>query len=82
MDTGNHEVTKAINKVIGILQVIGTGISLVVVSLLGIKYMLASPADKADTKKAILPIVIGCVLVFGGVNLVALVADFTTKITK
>ena len=48
--------------------------------MLGIKYMQASPSDKADTKKQILPILIGCLLVFGAVNLVAAVADFALKI--
>ena len=49
------------------------------VSFLGIKYLLASPSEKADTKKSILPIVIGCVLLFGAVNLMAAVSDFADK---
>ena len=80
IDTGSYSITKAINKAIGLLRVIGTGISIVVMSMLGIKYMQASPSDKADTKKQILPILIGCLLVFGAVNLVAAVADFALKI--
>lgn len=42
--------------------------------------MLASPSDKADVKKEILPILIGCILVFGGVNIVAAVVDFVVGI--
>ncbi len=68
-----------LNTVIGLLQVAGTGISIIVVSLLGIKYLMASPSEKADTKKSILPIIIGCVLLFGAVNLMSAVFDFTTK---
>lgn len=75
-DAGSN-VAKAINDVIGLLQVTGTGISVIVVTMLGIKYLIASPSEKADTKKMIMPILIGCILLFGAVNLVAIVADFS-----
>lgn len=67
---------KILNTMIGLLQVAGTGISIITVSVLGIKYLLASPSEKADTKKAILPIVIGCVLLFGAVNIISAVYDY------
>lgn len=77
--TGNN-IGNTINMVIGLLQIAGTGISITVVSLLGIKYILASPSEKADTKKSILPVVIGCIMVFGAVNIISAVYDFTNKI--
>ena len=67
---------KILNTMIGLLQVAGTGISIITVSVLGIKYLLASPSEKADTKKSILPIVIGCVLLFGAVNIISAVYDY------
>lgn len=70
-------IATTINNVIGLLQLAGTGISVIVVTMLGIKYLVASPSEKADTKKMIMPILIGCILLFGAVNLVALVADFS-----
>lgn len=76
--TGTKTQT-VINMVIGILQVAGTGISLIVISLLGIKYILASPSEKADVKKNILPILIGCVLLFAAVNIVSVIEKFTTS---
>ena len=68
-------IGQTINNVIGLLQLAGTGISVIVVTMLGIKYLIASPSEKADTKKMIMPILIGCILLFGAVNLVALIAD-------
>lgn len=76
MATDGNGIKNALNNVIGLIQVAGTGISVVVVTMLGIKYLLASPSEKADVKKQIAPILIGCVLLFGAVNLVAIVADF------
>lgn len=76
MATDGDGIKSAINNVIGLIQVAGTGISVVVVTMLGIKYLLASPSEKADVKKQIAPILTGCVLLFGAVNLVAIIADF------
>jgi len=77
MATDGNGIKSAINNVIGLIQVVGTGISLIVVTMLGIKYLLASPSEKADVKKQILPMLIGCVVLFGAVNVVAISADFS-----
>ena len=69
-------ISKIINTAIKILQYAGTGISVIVVTITGIKYMLASPNEKSDIKKMAMPLIIGCVLLFGAVNLVKLIADF------
>lgn len=66
----------AINGVIGLMQLVGSGVALIIITILGIKYILASPSDKADVKKSIMPILIGCLLLFGGVNIAAAIASF------
>ena len=71
-------IGKVINNVIGLLQMAGSGIALIVITILGIKYILASPSEKADVKKSIMPVIIGCILLFGAVNLMAAVATFAT----
>lgn len=75
-DTG--KLSQIANSVIGLIQVAGTGISMVMVTILGIKYILASPSDKADVKKQIIPLVVGAVILFASVNLVSIVASFLT----
>lgn len=77
----NKGILGAINTIIGLLQYVGSGIALIVITILGIKYILASPAEKADVKKSIMPILIGCVLLFGGVNIAGLIASFTKSAT-
>ncbi len=69
----------AINTIIGLMQVAGTGVSIIVVTMLGIKYILASVEEKAEIKKQAMPIVIGCVLLFGAVQIIAIVEDFANK---
>lgn len=81
--TGNNlKTTTVINIVIGIIQVVGTGISLIMISLLGIKYLLASPSEKADVKKNIMPILIGCVLLFAGAQIAGIIENFTNATFK
>lgn len=70
-------IPAAINSIISLMQYVGSGIAIIIVTILGIKYILASPSEKADVKKSILPIIIGCALLFGGVNIAALIADFS-----
>lgn len=52
------------NKTITILSVIGSLISVIVLIVLGIKYMLGSIEEKAEYKKSMLPYVIGATFVF------------------
>lgn len=78
-DLADSGTGRVINSVIGILQMVGSGISLIVITLLGIKYVLASPSEKADVKKNILPIVIGCILLFAAVNIVGMIETFSNN---
>lgn len=80
MANTDSRIGNVINNVIGLLQMVGSGIALIVITLLGMKYILASPSEKADVKKAIMPIIIGCILLFGAVNLMAAVANFASII--
>ena len=73
-------IAGSIKDIIGMLQVAGTGIALVVITMLGIKYMLAAPSEKADVKKQIMPILIGCILVFGAITIVSAITDFSAVI--
>ena len=79
-DSSDSGIFGAINTVIGLLQVAGTGISLIMISTLGIKYILASVEEKAEIKKTAMPILIGAVLLFGAVNIIAVVEEFSNSV--
>jgi outer membrane protease len=49
-DGGSNGITQALNSILGIVQIAGTGIALITVSITGIRYMLASVDDKAQAK--------------------------------
>lgn len=79
-ETGDNGITNAIDSIIGLIQIAGTGVALIAVSLLGIKYMLASGEEKAEIKKYMVGAVVGGILVFGGTKIAQILADFSTGI--
>ncbi len=52
------------NKIIGILKVIGSIAAVIILMVLGFKYMMGSAEDKADYKKSMIPYLIGAVCIF------------------
>lgn len=48
-----------------ILLICGVIVAVIIASVLGIKFMLGSVEEKADIKAAMVPFIIGCVVVFG-----------------
>lgn len=75
------ELTNMGNNIIGIIQVIGSLIAVAMVLVIGIKYMMGSAEEKAAYKKTMIPYLIGAILLFIGVNVVKIVADFAKNIT-
>ncbi len=57
-----QDTSKTINN---ILIIVGMCVAVVISSVLGIKFMLGSVDEKAQVKDAIVPFVIGCMVVFG-----------------
>lgn len=79
-DTSPNSITIGINTIFSLIRYVGTGLSLLVVMILGIRYMTASVEEKADIKKKAVPIFVGCVLIFATTNIMAIVIDVVSKI--
>lgn len=77
-DTKNTKgITNLMNNVIGIVQVVGTGISVVMLLVLAIKYLIAAPSEKADIKKGALMYVVAAVILFAAVNIIAVIQEWS-----
>lgn len=79
-DSTGTNITKSINTILGLVQVAGTGVALIAISLLGIKYMVASIEEKAEIKKYLVGAVIGGILVFGGTGIAKILATLANDI--
>lgn len=53
------------DMVYNILLILGICIAVIVASILGIKFMIGSAEEKAQIKDALIPFVIGCIVIFG-----------------
>ena len=49
---------------VGVLQAVGVILSVVMLTVIGIKYLMGSAEEKADYKKSLMPYVVGAALVF------------------
>ena len=65
------------NKVIGIINVAGSVISICVLLFIGMKFMIASPAERANLKGTLAPYTVGAVLLFASTNIAQIIYNFS-----
>ncbi len=78
---GTNEIQNVGNSVIGILQVVGIVLSVIVLIVLGIKYMMGSAEEKAEYKKTMMPYIIGAALIFAASAFAQVIYQFFTGVT-
>lgn len=71
---------KALNMVLGVVQLIGVGVAVIMLIYLGIKYMVSSVSDRAEIKKHAIVYVIGAVLMFGSAGIIDMIKKFAFDI--
>ena len=72
---GLENLTNTGDKIIGVIQVVGMIISVVILMVLGIKYMMGSAEEKASYKKTMIPYLVGALLLFAA----SAIADMVYK---
>lgn len=66
------------NEILGIVQVVAISIAVIMLIVLGIKYMSAAPAEKADIKKGAMIYVVGALLLFGTTFILGIIKGFVS----
>ena len=69
-------ITNIGKRIMGILQAIGIVAAVIILMVLGIKYMMGSAEEKAEYKKTMIPYVIGAILLFGATTIANAVYKF------
>ena len=64
IDPNNDKIQDIGGRIIGILQAVGIVLSVVVLIIIGLKYMMGSAEEKAEYKKTLMPYLIGAALIF------------------
>jgi len=78
--SGVGDISTIGGKVMGIINTFGVVVAVVVLMVLGIKYMMGSAEEKAEYKKTMIPYVIGAVLIFAATTIANAVYNFANGI--
>ncbi len=79
--SGVQEDVKNIgNQLVGIITTVGVVVAVIVLLVLGIKYMMGSASEKAEYKKTMIPYLVGAVLIFGASAITKVVVGLASSI--
>lgn len=81
--TGNTQGTGDLkatgNKAITVVTTVGAVLSVIILIVLGIKYMLGSVEEKAEYKKTLMPFFIGSLFVFAASTIASIIYNIAIK---
>ena len=75
---GGTQIENVGSSIVGILQTVGIVLSVVILIVLGIKYMMGSAEEKAEYKKTMIPYLVGAILIFAASTIANVVYQFAT----
>ena len=79
--TGNQpsEVINLGKTIVTIMQTVGIVVAVVVLLIIGIKYMIGSAEEKAEYKKTMIPYIVGAILIFASTTIVNVVYNLANS---
>lgn len=69
-----------IGPIINIVQIVAVGIAIIMLIILGMKYMYSSIEDKAEIKKHAVIYVVGAIVMFSAAGIIEIIKEFTGNI--
>ena len=75
----NTAAQTAMGTAINIIRIVGTGISIIMITYMAIKYMTSAPQERAEFKKSAAIYVVGAILIFGGTNVLTSIMNFASS---
>lgn len=77
--TAGEKITNTAGQILTIVRIVGMAVAVIMLTILGIKYVAASPNEKADYKKGMTVYVVGAVLLFGASALLSVIQKFVEE---
>ena len=77
---GKNTITGVGSNIVSILRVVGMVISIIIIMILGIKYMMGSAEEKAEYKKNFVPFIVGAILLFAASVFAKTIYEFASGI--
>lgn len=78
--TPNGEFIPIGNIIVGVVKAIGTALALLMLTIMGIKYIMGSVEEKATYKQTMIPYLIGAILIFSGAQVTQIIYDAIAKV--
>ena len=69
------------SNIAGIIRNVGIVLAVVIIMILGIKYMVGSAEEKADYKKSMIPYLVGAIILFGAAGIAQVVVSLSGNLT-
>ena len=88
INTANYKVTASgdiggfgtmAGIIVWILQFVGYSVAVIMLAVMGIKYMLSSSSEKADIKSRLIPYTIGAVLLFASATFLNIIYNIVSS---
>ena len=80
--TGASESINAmIGAILTVVQIVGVGVAVIMLVVLAIKYIAASPGDKAEIKKHAVVYVVGAVVLFAASGILQIIKNFANNVS-
>ena len=76
---GTDNIMNVGGNIVSIVTTIGIIVAVVVLLVLGIKYMMGSASEKAEYKKTMIPYLVGALLIFGASAITRVVVSLGTS---
>ncbi len=73
---GTNEIKVFGGNIMGVMQTVGTVVAVLIIIVLGIKYMMGSASEKAEYKKTFIPYIVGAILIFGATTVATVAYEF------
>ena len=77
-EEGQGNVLSIGNQIIGIITTVGVIVAVIILTVLGIKYMMGSASEKAEYKKTMIPYLVGAFLIFGASAIIKVIVSITS----
>ena len=84
---GSTSATDPVNRVenvmgiaLGVIQTIALAVAIIMLLVLGIKYMISSAEERAEIKKHLITYTIGALIMFGTSFILGVIKEFATNI--
>ena len=76
----DNSTRNIVGAIVSVVRIVGTGIALIMIAFVAMKYMSAAPGDRAEIKKHAVIYVVGAIVLFGGAQLIGIIQNFAKNI--